>query len=336
MRRCLLILLSFFLYSSSVTALDLSFRVSGYPVRTCELDEPVVETRITADPVLANIGDVIGEISFSTNVLNCDSSASAPHGNVFFGLVIQPAYPGVTYNCRTTLGAISFDSRSGVVGSLQNCLNPGVPVGPGLVGFNTIGPFPHASRAVFSLIKRQAIPPGIHQISFVNPGVVGVLNVSGWTQSAPVDFTIPPGEIIGTECSLVTTNVVVDFGNVSDVGAIEPFEIGFDSCTDQADAMEFHDAIALSFRNEKVRADGTALQNGNCAMCATGVQVGLQDGVGAPINLNMPYALSSNPSVVIGPAALTYTFMAQLQNNPDEPRDGGAINTQMVFDIVVE
>lgn len=335
MRRCLLILLSVFLYSSSATALELSFRPPGFNVRTCQLDEPVVVTRITADPVLANIGDVIGEVEFAVNILNCDSHVSAPHGSVTFGLVIQPVYPGVLFNCRTTLGAVSFDASSGG-GNFGNCITQGVPVGPGIADFHTSGTFPVTTRRVFSLIKRQAIPPGIHQISFVNTGVVGVLNSGGWTQSAPVDFTVPPGEIIGTECSLVTTNVVVDFGNVSDVGAIEPFEIGFDSCTDQADAMDFHDAIALSFRNEKVRADGTALLNGNCATCATGVQVGLQDGLGSPINLNMPYALSSNPSVVIGPAALTYTFMAELQNNPDEPRDGGAINTQMVFDIVVE
>lgn len=337
MCRYLLILLSFFLYSSSSNAsIDMIFDTSG-GVKRCQFDPPTSNIQITADPVLANIGDQIGTMELGFTATGCDNSGTS--GPVFLFLSAQPYYDlGVSrYSCKTTLSSVSFETTGGGA-TLWGCRASGYPGGPVLGTFPSSGPFPIVFNSTYPLIKRAAIPPGILQISLVSPGLVGLLRGSSDHQSRPISFTFPPGEIIGTACSLATTNVLVDFGEVSDsdVGRVESFEIGFDSCTDQADAMAFNDAVSLSFHHERVRGDGAALQNGICANCAEGIQVGLQDGRGTPINLNTSYALSSNPSVVVGQNSLNYTFGAQLQNNPDESRKAGAIDTQLIFETIVE
>ena len=144
------------------------------------------------------------------------------------------------------------------------------------------------------------------------------------------------GGTIITTCSLVNNDILVNFGEVSEAKDSERFNIEFFGCTNQADSRQFNDTVSLSFRSERIRADGTALQNNICANCAKGLQIALKDGAGKPIDLWKRYKLSGNGASTVTPIELVYGFIAELQSNPNEKLAGGKIDSQLVFETIVE
>ncbi|ARU88918.1 fimbrial protein [Pseudomonas sp. M30-35] len=291
------------------------------------------------DPALANVGDVIGMFDIDITVTGCSQSLT---DLIIYRLGAQPVDPlaNSPRMCETTVYGVGLRSAG------ESCASyyPGnYSTGPGV---GDLRPIPIGSRVSvvsksFELVKTGEIPVGPSQLSLKNStlSVVGLDVFVGGGNSATFQLSqlgaIPPGEIIGTECSLATTNINVPFGDISGVGATESFDVVFDSCTDQLDATGYNNSVSLAFSSQRIKPDGSALLNCSDADCAKGIQIELQNKDNTPISLTAPYRLSSN-TPVFGPNGLTYTFNAQIKENPGEAMDGGKIDTQLVFETIVE
>ncbi|WPO98741.1 hypothetical protein SFA35_19235 [Pseudomonas sp. HR96] len=143
------------------------------------------------------------------------------------------------------------------------------------------------------------------------------------------------GEQTISSCSLTSRNVPVDFGRSAAPGDERPFSIIYGSCTDQADAERYNDAISLRFTSAQINPDGS-LNNSNCGDCASGVRIAIQDSNGTPIPLTANYKLNTNPGRLIDAGGVRYEFLAQLQDKPGESKKAGRIDTQLVFETIME
>lgn len=307
----------------------------------CIVQDPISSYEITADPNLANVGDVIGRLSVSITIESC-SAPGRYYTGVYLG--VQPLDPLASNIrvCQTTVSGIGI-THGGAGGECRWNYVGGSFRGP-IVGVNindrapSFGTFPVTKEHDFQLVKTGPIPAGVHQVSIKNSNLAleSRYELNGTLLYFSGNYaTIPPGELIGSNCSLATTLVPVDFGDVVGTGASRSFQIEFDSCTDQQDASAYNNAISLAFSSERIRPDGSALRNCTMSDCAQGVQVELQDVNGSSISLTNPYKLSGN-SPVIGQNGLVYTFNAEIKPNPDETLRGGKIDTQLVFETIVE
>ncbi|NWC77453.1 type 1 fimbrial protein [Pseudomonas sp. P7759] len=336
MLRYLVILNLFvFLLFSGVARAD-------YGHNPCTLG-PVTSTfNVTSDPALANIGDLIGVYTIEGSVVECGPAITVSTVAYFMGQqAVDPLSPGNNYRCQTTVSGVAYEaarpvgenscdaeSVAGAERFRRGPLIARVPLTPFV--------FPKNFSVSYNIVKTGNIPAG--------PNVLGPLNLSiiaAGVNGGLATFldqnagTLTPGEIIGTTCSLATTLVPVDFGDAT-IGDTESFAISFNSCTDQQDAVAYNNAVSLEFSSgQTIQSDGSALLNCVGTDCAKGLQIELQDGNGSPINLMAPYKLSTN-NPVIGANGLDYTFNAQLQANPAEPLGGGKIDTQLVFNTIIE
>lgn len=299
---------------------------------------------ITSDTSLAKIGDVIGDFTVNGSV-DCPRGTGQVYALVVdLGLQsIDPLSPGNHWRCQTTVSGIAFEYTAGVGAAINRCIAahaaPTTPAGPVIEILLTTNPnvFPKPFSRSFNLIKTGTIPAGINVLGPANPSIQlgGQLANGGWQFSDSESDTLPPGEVIGTTCSLATTVIPVDFGEAT-LGDSKSFMISFDSCTDQQDAVAYNNAVSLEFiSGQAILPDGSALRNCTDSDCAKGLQIELQDGNGLPINLITPYKLSAN-NPVVGANGLDYTFNAQLQVKPSEPLAGGKIDTQLVFNTIIE
>lgn len=299
---------------------------------TCTFEEFSFTSYITADIAAARIGDVVGRFEARAVVPTLCGIGS------YSAAVYLPAQPRISPSvCLTTVPGINMQANF--------CSNsqPGRLVGPSVFFLPNNGGarYPYTFVQTFNYIKSAQVPPGVYnlapqQLAPLSVRRVHPLNGGYSFYNFTAQVTTGPVEIIGTTCSLVSSNVVVDFGEFSDESVSKDFQIAFDSCTSGADALAYNQAVSFKFVSERIRPDGSALLNGTCASCAKGIQVELQDGTGRDINLAQPFKLASNGAVEIRPNGLVHNFRANIRNNPDQPRSPGLLDTQLTFETVIE
>lgn len=301
-------------------------------------------TNITADPVLAKIGDVIGTYVVDGVVTSCGVEISRAIYYMSWQ-PLDPLSPGNNWRCQTSVSGVALEAPRGErYACARDVVFGGESTRVGsILGQADVedGRYPKSFTSLtFNFIKTGNISAGPNLLRPINPSVgsYGVVRSFGgdrelwWNSNAG---ELPPGEIIGTTCSLASPVIPVDFGDAT-IGDTESFSISFDSCTDQQDALSYNNAISLEFSSgQAIQPDGSALQNCTDSDCAKGLQIELQDSSGRPINLVTPYKLTTN-NPVVGANTLDYTFNAKLLANPSEPVTGGKIDTQLVFSTIVE
>ncbi|NUU34856.1 fimbrial protein [Pseudomonas sp. C2B4] len=143
------------------------------------------------------------------------------------------------------------------------------------------------------------------------------------------------GETPVNSCSLVSTDIKVDFGEISNVGGSQPFSIEFGNCGGANNVVDYVFSTALTFRSPRIRSDGTALRNGTCTNCAKGIQVRLKNNNGQYLDLSKKNSLADN-GLAFTADGFRQSFTAELHRNPDEAQTPGAINTLLVFETVLE
>lgn len=300
----------------------------------CDFDDVHSNSVMTADLATANYLDVVGYYEFGWTVSGCTSLPTPVYNREIY--VMYWGLGGAVPYCRSTINGIYLDV------SPANCATV-APFGSIPTKIYLDKPFPQSGYARKNFVRNE------YRLS--NPGAYALAPYEkriwiSWargttTPGAPYSNALlgvknGEGTVIITTCTLVNSDILVDFGEVSEAGASERFNIEFSGCTDQTDSKRFNDTVSLNFRSERIRVDGSALQNNVCANCAKGLQIALKDGTGKAIDLSKRYKLSSNGSTTISPKGLKYEFIAELQNNPDETSKGGVIDTQLVFETIVE
>lgn len=305
--------------------------------KSCQFGPITITNSFIDDVSGAPIGTEIGTVDFDITVESCDlGNGKAGQGG--FYLAGQPSGTGSNW-CATTLDGVQISS--GIWGGTARCSTTSSPIGaigPGLGDFRFRDEtYPKRFTGQLVYQKKGQIPDGLSQLTLHDPrilfasGQVGIAYDRLVSSVAP----FPAGEVIGTKCVLSSSVIPVDFGEVSSSGAHRGFEMVFSDCSGREDAVAFNNAVSIEFRSENIREDGSALLNCNSAGCAKGVQIGLKDSGGRDINLLSGIKLSTNnPSV--SDDGLTHTFSAELEARVDEAIEAGKIDTQLVFETVVE
>lgn len=314
-----LFLLSFFLsYSAGAHAVF------------CQFDELYANSVVTADLVSSKPGDVVGYHEFGWTTTGCKPPTTVYNQDFY----ISYLGAGGTTGCVTTITAFYLDVSPNVCApTTHGSVNTKIKLDQ---------PFPQSGYVRKNFIRNNyALPPPGNYVLKPHESKLYYLWYTGTTSpgvgrtSILLGVTQGGGTVI-TTCTLVNTNIVVDFGEVSEAKASEPFDIEFSGCTDQADAKRYNDTVSLSFVSDQIRPDGSALRNKSCTDCAKGLQIALKDGGGKPIDLSKHYKLSTNGASTVSPTGLKYGFIADLQRNHDEPLFGGSINTNLTFVTTVE
>jgi len=280
----------------------------------------------------APLGAEIGEVNFDITVDSCEIVGPGSVGGFF--LAAQPT-SNLSGWCNTTADSIQISS-----GGLSSCTtssaNIGL-VGPSL-GFWELNGSSYPKQFVGRLTYRKfdQIPVGATQLSLQDPRLQFGFGHNGTYTGLVSDVaTFPQGEVVGTKCSLSSSLIPVDFGPISNSGASKEFEIAFSDCGSREDATAFNNAVSVEFRSENIREDGTALLNCSNSDCAKGIQIGLKDSRGRSVNLLSGFKLSDN-SPVITDSEVTHTFTAEVESRVDEAVAAGKIDTQLVFETIVE
>lgn len=302
-----------------------------WPGLGCDVESISAESTVfTSDLASAAQGSVVGNYVITLRVNSCNNSQPRS-----IALPMQPQ--GKVYGnnaCLTSVPGIELFTQSiGVA-----CSTPGIQ-GPIIATLPSTFSSPITRVITLNYIKTGPVPQGVHKLepAKVSPFYYGQNEGTseGWLT---LDHEVPsdPGNIISTTCSLATTHIAVDFGNDAKVEDIQNFEMEFDNCTDLSDARNYHTAVSLNFHSERLRADGAAVRNNACTDCAQGIQIALKDSEGNKIDLSRSYALKNNKSASITNNRLNYRFLAELQKNEEERLKNGVIDTQLVFEAVIE
>lgn len=303
----------------------------------CQFGPITITNNFIDDISGAPLGSEIGTVDFDITIESCALGGGVPGGGGFY-LAGQPS-PGYPNWCSTTIGSVKISSgKWGGNGSCSYNHSQLGSIGPGLGDFyfeQTSYPLRYTRQLVYK--KVAEIPVGVTQLNLHDPRVMFGFGPNGSPYTGLVSnlATFPSGEVVGTRCSLSSSVIPVDFGQISSSGASREFEIAFGDCSGREDAVSFNNAVSVEFSSENIRADGTALLNCNAADCAKGIQIGLKDSSGRDINLLSGIKLSSNnPS--ISDDGLIHTFIAEVEARVDEAIEVGKIDTQLVFETVVE
>lgn len=326
MVRFVIIFFLMFYYSAGARAAGAS--------PACYFDNLYSRSVMTGDFASAKLHEVVGYFEYGWTVSNCDNVPGAPYGSAAYVGYYGPGGIGDPY-CTSTISGIYLDV------SPSYC-RVDAPFGSMTTVIRIDQPFPQSGyiRKNFVRNQYQLSAPGNYKLGpKLNTLYLGWYRGTTTPTNPYLHVLLHAGDegpAIITTCSLVNTDILVNFGEVSEANASEPFDIEFSGCTNQADTKRFNDSVSLSFVSDDIRADGSALLNKSCANCAKGLQIALKDGKGTPINLSKSYKLSSNGSSTISPTGLKYGFIADLQRNPDQALSGGNINTNLTFVTSIE
>lgn len=319
------LLLIAFACLGSQTAAALSF-----PFHGCQFEDAKGQITFTADLAIAPIGAQVATLEASSNITKCSLV------NGFRALrevyLEKQSYIADNRSCQTTIPNIEMRFPSGF------CSGNAGDAGPLLFGNDMNGTYPqfrHSSNMTF--VKVGPVPPGHYNLAPLDASLVGFLmgTLTYWYR-LNLQLPIEGGNIEVASCSLISTDLKVDFGTTSEPSGEKPFSIEIGNCTDLADVASYVAATSLRFYSERIAADGWALRNGNCSNCAQGIQVALKDGGGHAINLNQAYALKNHSAIATSPNGLVLTFAAELQKNPTQELVPGVIDTQLVFETTQE
>ncbi|MDR6915967.1 type 1 fimbria pilin [Pseudomonas sp. 3296] len=308
---------------------SLSYSSGAYAI-FCQFDELYANSVVTADLITSKPGDVVGYHEFGWTTTGCQPPTPVYNQDFYISYLGK----GGTTGCITTISGVYLDAS-------PDLCSPAT-YGSVSTKIKLDQSFPQSGYARRNFVRNSyALPPPgnyvlkpyesklyyLWYVGTTSPGVGRTSILLGVTQG---------GGTVITTCSLVNSNIVVDFGEISEAKASEPFDIEFSGCTNQADTKRFNDTVSLSFVSDQIRADGSALRNKSCAYCAKGLQIALKDGSGKPIDLTKNYKLSSNGASTISPTGLKYGFIADLQRDLDEALSGGSIDTNLTFVTTVE
>ncbi|NUU34857.1 fimbrial protein [Pseudomonas sp. C2B4] len=325
MHRYLLLLVIACLYSQTATAL--SFEHYG-----CNFQNVQGTTAFTADLATAPIGSQVGTFEASGTVTHCVRQPGDAYRYVRIALEKQLPYTtGHALPCRTTIPNIELRFNGA-------CLEGNAAYGPTLIVADSLGTFPQYLKSdPAAIIKVGPVPPGNYNLAPIDTSLVAVVPVvrNDVVKRLGVNLPSDGGSAGSDACSLVSTNVNVDFGEVSDVGGTQPFSLEFGNCSDINNAVDYVFATALKFSSERIRSDGTALRNGTCTNCAKGIQIRLKNANGRYIDLSKLNSLSGNGTSFTDDG-FRQNFTAELERNPDEAQTPGTINTQLVFETVLD
>lgn len=319
------LLLAAFVCLGSQTASALSFDFHG-----CRFEDVKGQINFTADLATAPIGAQVAEFDASGTIKKCGVVNGFRARRELY-LEMQP-YSTDNRLCMTTIPNIELRFASGF------CSGNEGDAGPLLFGNEVNGTYPQFQQSThMTFVKVGPVPPGHYILAPLDTSLVAFLmgTLTYWYR-LNLQLPVEGGDVEVASCSLFSTDIKVDFGNASEPNREKPFNIEIGNCIDSADVANYVAATSLSFHSERISADGWTLRNGNCADCASGVQIALKDGRGNAINLNQRYALKRHSAVVTSPTGLTLNFSAELQENPNEALMPGAIDTQLVFETILE
>jgi type 1 fimbria pilin len=288
-------------------------------------------SQIFTDPAVAPIGSAIGSLTATATGTCPQYSGGGSQLIIGLGMAAAPLAPGFGPTCQTSVPGI------GIQGS-PCYAELAYDIGLRFAYFALPTLAPETHTRVFTYIKTGTIPPGVHTLTPYRRHLSEFIrHPNNGINFYPVSgYQIPPGEVVGTTCSLVNPDILVDFGTVSETGIERPFAIEFGNCTNQADAVAYNAAISLRFKSERINTNGSALNNNTCPNCSSNIQIALKDGNGKPVDLSKAYKLSNHGSTEVSPTGLTYKFLAALQDIPGTKATPGIIDTQLVFETAIE
>lgn len=297
------------------TANALSFSNGG-----CNFEDVRGEITILADIATAPIGSTVGEYYFK-------ATHTCTRGAIVVLIAGEQTAGSTSSRCRTTVPGIELWG--------DTCRNPTL-AGHAFFLVNGTGAVGNSQAGPYRFVKVGSVPAGPYTLRPTYNHIYSRDNYrrpETLIRHEPLSFD--GGETPVNSCSLVSTDVKVDFGEVSDVGGSQPFSIEFGNCGGRDNVIDYLFSTALTYRSDRIRSDGSALRNSTCANCAKGIQIRLKNAFGQYIDLSKPNSLFDNGSAFTADG-FKQSFTAELHRNLDEVLTPGAINTQLVFETVLE